>query len=137
MDPLSVTASIIAVLQLSVKVLDYLNHVKDAPKDSAQCEIETSNLYSLLVNLRCRLEEGSASQPWYTAVRALAVQNGPLDQFKHALEALQAKMTDGGRLKKAGEALMWKFRKEEVASILAQIERLKGLVGIALEMDHL
>ncbi|KAI1595475.1 ankyrin repeat domain containing protein [Pyrenophora tritici-repentis] len=136
MDPLSVTASIIAILQLSMKVLEYLNHVKDASKDRAQCEIETSNLYSLLVNLKCRLEEGSANQPWYTAVRALAVPNGPLDQFKDALEALQAKMTDGGRLKKAGKALMWKFRKEEVASILDQMERLKGLVGIALEMDH-
>jgi hypothetical protein len=70
-------------------------------------------------------------------VRALAVPNGPLDQFKHALEALQAKITDGGRLRKAGGTLMWKFRKEEVASILAQIERLKRLVGVALEMDHL
>jgi hypothetical protein len=137
MDPLSVTASIIAVLQLSVKVLAYLNDVKDASKDRAQCEIETLSLYSLLVNLRCRLEEGSASQLWYTAVRALAVGNGPLDQFKQALEMLQAKMTDGGRLKKAGEALMWKLRKEEIASILARIERLKGLVGVALEMDHL
>jgi hypothetical protein len=137
MDPLSVTASIIAVLQLSAKVLAYLNDVKDASKDRAQCEIETSNLYSLLVNLRCRLEESSASQPWHTAVRALAVENGPLDQFKQALEALQAKMIDSGRLKKAGEALMWKFRKDEVASILARMERLKGLVGVALEMDHL
>ena len=137
MDPLSVTASIIAVLQLSAKVLAYLNDFKDASKDRAQCEIETSNIYSLLVNLRCRLEESSANQPWYTAVRALAVENGPLDQFKQALEMLQAKMTDGGRLKKAGEALMWKFRKEEVASILARMERLKRLVGVALEMDHL
>jgi hypothetical protein len=137
MDPLSVTASIIALLQLSAQVLEYLNHVKNASKDRAQCEIEISNLYSLLVNLRFRLEEGSASQPWYTAVRALAVPNGPLVQFKHALEALQAKMTDGGRLKKAGEALMWKFRKEEVTSILEGMNKLKELVGIALEMDHL
>ncbi|KAJ4378694.1 hypothetical protein N0V86_005565 [Didymella sp. IMI 355093] len=136
MDPLSVTASIIAILQLSTKVLAYLNDVKDASKDRAQCEIELSNLYSLLVNLRCRLGEGGANQPWYRAVRALAVQEGPLDQFKQALEALQAKTTDGGRLKKAGEALLWKFRKEEVANILARIERLKGLVGVALEMDH-
>jgi hypothetical protein len=70
-------------------------------------------------------------------VRALAVPNGPLDQFKHVLEALQAKMTDGGRLKKAGEALMWKFRKEEVTNILEGMNKLKELVGIALEMDHL
>jgi hypothetical protein len=137
MDPLSATASIIATLQLSAKVLTYLNDVKDASKDRAQCAIEVSNLYSLLVNLRFRLEEGSASQPWYTAVRALAVENGPLDQFKQALELLRTKMTDGGRLKKVGESLMWKFKKEEIANILAQMERLKTLVEIALQMDNL
>jgi hypothetical protein len=78
MDPLSATASIIAVLQLSAKVLAYLNDVKDASKDHAQCAIEASNLHSLLLNLRFRLEEGG-SEPWYNAVRALSVENGPLD----------------------------------------------------------
>ena len=106
MDPLSATASIIAVLQLSSKVVGYLTDVKDASKERAKCAVEASNLHSLLLNLRFRLEEGSADTPWYTAVRALAVENGPLDQFKQALETLQTKMTDGGRLKKAGEALV-------------------------------
>ena len=137
MDPLSVTVSIIAILQLSAEILTYLNDVKDASKDRAQCAIEASNLYSLLLNLRFRLEDGDASQPWYTTVRALAVENGPLDQFKQALETLRAKMTDGGRLKRAGTALMWKFKKEEIASILARMERLKTLVEIALQMDNL
>jgi hypothetical protein len=137
MDPLSATASVIAILQLSAKVLSYLNEVKDASKDRAQCAIEASNLHSLLVNLRFRLEEGGASQPWYTAVRALAVQRGPLDQFKRALEMLHDKITDGGRLKKAGEALIWKFKREEIASVLGRMERLKSLIEIALQMDHL
>ncbi|KAF2804420.1 uncharacterized protein BDZ99DRAFT_491208 [Mytilinidion resinicola] len=126
MDPLSATASIIAILQLSAKVLEYLNDVKDASKDRAQCTIEVSNLQTLLFSL----------QLWYTAVQALAVENGPLDQFKQALVTLQTKMTEGGRLKKAGEALIWKFKKEEIASILARIERLKLLIEIALQMDH-
>lgn len=82
MDPLSVTASIISVLQLSSKVLAYLNDVKHASKDRAQCAIEASNLHSLLLNLRFRIEEGDASQPWYTTVRELAVENGPLDQSR-------------------------------------------------------
>ncbi|KAL8811242.1 MAG: hypothetical protein Q9223_007574, partial [Gallowayella weberi] len=136
MDPLSVTASIIAVLQLSAKVLSYLNDVNDASKGRAQCAIEAYNLHSLLLNLKVRLEEEDASQPWYIAVRGLAVENGPLDQFKQALEMLQAKMTDGGRLKNAGEALIWKFKKEEIASTLARMERLKTLIEIALQMDH-
>lgn len=137
MDPLSVTASIIAILQLSAKVLGYLNDVKDASKDRMQCAVETSNLYNLLFNLRVHLEEGSPDEPWYTAVRALDVENGPLDQFKQALEILQTKMTDGGRLKKARKALLWTFKKEEIASILSRMERLKTLIKIALQMDDL
>ncbi|KAH8696897.1 ankyrin repeat domain-containing protein [Phaeosphaeriaceae sp. PMI808] len=133
MDPLSATASVIAILQLSAKVLAYLNDVKDAPKGQAQCAIEASNIHNLLTNLRFRLEEGHAHQPWFNAVQALAVKNGPLDQFKQALESLQAKMTDGGRLK---NALIWKFKKEEVDAILARMERLKTLIKIALHMDH-
>lgn len=136
MDPLSITASIVAVLQLSSKVLGYLNDVQDASKDRAKCAVEASNLNNLLVNLRFRLE-GSSNESWYTAVRALGVDNGPLDQFKQALDHLQTKMTGGGRLKKVGRTLTWKLSKEEVASILARMERLKPLVQIALQMDHL
>lgn len=137
MDALSATASIIAILQLSAKVLSYLNDVKDASKGREQCAIEASNIHSLLTKLRFRLEEGHSHQSWFIEVQALAVENGPLDQFKQALETLQTKMTDGGRLKKVGEALIWKFRKEEVDAILVQMERLKTLTEIALLMDHL
>ncbi|KAF2856939.1 hypothetical protein T440DRAFT_438129 [Plenodomus tracheiphilus IPT5] len=136
MDPLSATASVIAILQLSAKVLSYLNDVKDTSKGRAQCAIEASNLHKLLTDLRFQLEEGHGHQSWFSAVQALAVKNGPLDQFKQALETLQAKMTDGGQLKKVKEALIWKFKKEEVDAILARMERLKTLVEIALQMDH-
>lgn len=137
MDPLSATASVIAILQLSAKILAYLNDVKDASKGRRQCTIEASNLHNLLTNLRFRLEEGHGHEPWFVAVQALAVENGPLEQFKQALETLQAKMTDGGRLREMREALVWQFKKEEVDAILARMERLKTLVEIALHMDHL
>lgn len=61
MDPLSVISSIIAVLQLSAKVLSYLNDVNNASKDLAQCAIKAYNFHSLLLNLRFRLEGGDAS----------------------------------------------------------------------------
>jgi len=139
MDPLSVTASVIAVLQLTSTVIDYLNDVNDASKDQARCAIEASNVYYLLTNLKYRLEEAkSENAPWHTAVRSLAATNGPLDQYKSALEQLQSKVTtaSASRLHKAGRALVWKFTKDEVAGILSRIERLKSLIQIALEMDH-
>lgn len=137
MDPLSVTASIIAVLQLSAKVLEYLNNVKDAPKDRTQCAVEMLNLCGLLYKLRDHVEQGDPTQPWYFAIHDLAVKNGPLDQFKQALETLQTKLAAGNSLSKAGEMLVWKFKKEEISSILGRIERLKSLVELALQMDHL
>jgi hypothetical protein len=79
---MDVTASVIAIIQLSAKVLSYLNDVKDASKAREQCTIEASNVYNLLINLRFRLDEGQYThEPWFNAVRALAVQNGPLDQL--------------------------------------------------------
>jgi hypothetical protein len=137
MDPLSVTASIIAILQLSAKVLVYIGDVRDAPKERSHCESEISNLSALLRALRDHAQAGDLSQPWFTAVAELAAPKGPFDQFKQALEALQNKITEGGRLKNIGEALVWKFKKEEVAGILQRIERLKTLVEIALQKDHL
>jgi hypothetical protein len=136
MDGLSVAASIVAVLQLTHTVIGYLNSVKDASADRKRCALEAANLYNLLVNLKFRLE-GASDKPWFTAVRALGVENGPFDQYKHAVEQLQTKITSGGGIGKIGNALLWKFIKEEITSILLRMERLKSLVQIALEMDHL
>ena len=137
MDPLSTTASIIAVLQLSRTVLGYLDDVKDASKDRAKCAVEAANLNSLLTALRFRLEEGDSNISWYTVVQTLATEDGPLDQFKQALEQLQSKIVSKGKMGKVGNALVWSFKKEEIASILGRMERLKSLVDVALQMDHL
>lgn len=139
MDPLSITASIVAVLQLTSIVIEYASSVKDSSKDRVQCANEALNLYNLLFQLRSRLEEANSNERWYAAARALTVKDGPFDQYKHALEQLLAvaKVTGAGGIKKIGNALLWKFSKEEVTNILSRIERLKTLVQIALEMDHL
>ncbi|MCJ1247069.1 hypothetical protein MMC30_004280 [Trapelia coarctata] len=141
MDGLSVAASVISVLQLTLQltsaVIGYLNDVKDAPKECQQCTIEISNLQSLLITLRYRLQQGKADDPWFTSVRALNIENGPLDQFKQALEQLlsRVEIQDGG-VQEIKRRLLWKFKKGEVFSILARIERLKTLVILALGNDH-
>jgi hypothetical protein len=137
MDPLSAIASVIAVLQLSSKVLGYLAAVKTSSKDQAHCAIEASNLNTLFLDLKSRLEGGDSSKLPYTAVRALTVENGPLDQFEEVLKTLEARLTDRGLLRTAQKALKWKFEKEEIAGILAQMERIKTRVGLALQMGHM
>ena len=137
MDPLSVTASVIAILQLTGEVIKYLNAVKDAPRECQQCTIEASNLQNLLINLRYRLEQGQTGDLWFTEIRALNIENGPLDQYKQALEQLLSKVEIQNSAQKVKRGLFWKFSKAEVTSILGRMERLKSLVSIALEMDHL
>jgi len=137
MDSLSGTASVIAVLQLTAEVIKYLNDVKNAPEECQRCMTEASNLQNLLINLLYHLNRGKSGDPWYIAVRALGVENGPLDQYKQALEQLQSKVEIQDDVQKVKRRLLWKFSKEEVTSILARMERLKSVVSIALEMDHL
>ena len=137
MDGLSVAASIIAVVQITGSVITYLSDVKDAPKECGKCLIEVFNSNTLLLKLKDRLSESSSTEPWYTEVQALAVKDGPLDQYKLALQHLLAKVKPANRVQKLANTLMWTFVKAEVASILERTERLKSLVSIALEMDHL
>jgi hypothetical protein len=137
MEGVSAAASVIAVLKLTGAVIGYLNDVKGAPKECQQCTIEASNIQNLLINLRYRLEQGQAGHPWFTAVRALNIENGPLDQYKQALQQLQSRVEIQEGVQMVKRRLLWKFRKEEVGIIVARMERLKSLVTVALEMDHL
>jgi hypothetical protein len=137
MDGLSVAANIIAVLQITGEVVKYLNDVKDAPKECQRCMTEASNLQGLLINLLYHVNQGKAGDPWFTAVRALNVENGPLDQYKQALTKLLSRVEKRDGIQMVTRRLLWTFTKEEVAGILARLERLKSLVNIALEIDHL
>jgi hypothetical protein len=49
----------------------------------------------------------------------------------------KAKVTSEGGMKKMVHILLWKFIKKEVTGIMARMERLKPLIQIALELDHL
>ena len=137
MEELSAAASITAVLQLTDEVIGYLNDVKNAQKECQQCTIEISDLQYLLLNLRSCLEQGQAGDPCLTAVRALNIENGPLDQYKHALEQLLSRIKIQNGVQEVKTWLLWEFKKEEVASILERTERLRSLVGSALVDDYL
>jgi hypothetical protein len=109
-------------------VIQYLHNINDGPKKCQQCTIEASYLVNLLINLRYRLEQAKSGGSWYTAVRVLNVENGPLDQYNQALEQLLLGVESRDGLQKVKRRLLWKFSKAEVASILARMERLKSLI---------
>jgi hypothetical protein len=63
MDPLSMTASIIAVLQITSELTSYINNVRKATAEQAKVAIEASNLFSLLTSLRFRVEGARSDDP--------------------------------------------------------------------------
>jgi hypothetical protein len=137
MDPLSVAASIFALLQATSEVIKYLHDVKNAPQDCLQCAFEISNVQSLLITLGGHASQASGGDAWFTAVQGLSVAGGPFDQYVGALDLLRSKVEDTSTAQRVKRRLLWKFTKVEVASILASIERLKSHITITLELDHL
>jgi hypothetical protein len=136
MDPLSITSGIIAVLQVTKEVISYLKETKDAPKELTKVYEEAKNLVILLYELKDLVAGHDFRDSWLRTTSGLAARHGPLDQYKKALETLIPKITGHG-LRKVGQVLAWRFGKEEVTALLSQIERIKSLVQIALEMDHM
>ncbi|KFY95418.1 hypothetical protein V498_03373 [Pseudogymnoascus sp. VKM F-4517 (FW-2822)] len=137
MDGLSVAAGIIAVVQIGGSVITYLSDVKDASQQCEQCQIETSNSNTLILRLKKLVSEAKSTEPWFTEIQALARKDGPLDQYRLALEALLAKIGPKSKLRKAMDVLLWTFVKDDIARVLLRMERVKTLVTIALELDHL
>lgn len=137
MDPLSVTASVITVLQLTGNVLSFLNKIKGASQDQKQLTLEASSLYSLLTTLRFRIESSNSNDEWFTTVRSLTVGGGPLDQFRVALEQLASKtgILETSSVKKFGKQIAWTFEKDEIKDVLTKIERLKTVITLALTND--
>jgi hypothetical protein len=114
----------------------WLCGLNDLVKELVKACEEAKNLLILLYELKDLVAGQDSHDPWLRATSGLAVRDGPFDQYKKALETLVAKITGRG-LRKAGQVLAWKFSKEEVVALLSQIERIKSLAQIALEMDHM
>lgn len=137
MDPLSITLSVTALLKLTKDVVFYVKEAKDASDERKKFVREISGLSGMLNTLIDFVNEECPDNPWLLAVLELVAKGGPFDQFASALQQLKAKIAPTSGVRKLGQLLLWKHIKEDVQTLLSQIERLKTLVGVALEVDHM
>ena len=131
------TASIIAILQLTTNLTGYINDMRNATTEQAKVTVEASTLYSLLTSLRFRVEAARSDDPWFNQVKMLGAQNGPLDQFKDVLKRMVGQISLSRKRDQIKSALVWKFTKSEVENALKRMERLKSLINCALTEDLL
>ena len=131
------TASIIAILQLTTTLTNYIYDVRNASKEQATVATEASGLCSLLISLRFRVEAARSDDPWFNQVKMLGIHNGPLDQFKDILEMMVQRLSSSRKRDQIRSVLTWKLTKLEIETALKRIERLKSLVSCALNGDLL
>ncbi len=109
MDPLSVSASIITVLQLIGTVIQYLNTVKGALNDRQRILLELCAVNETLYILKEQASQVQQGDIWSSTLLSLNKPNGPIMQFKTALERLEKKLAPAEGLRKVGKAIAWPF----------------------------
>jgi NACHT domain/Fungal N-terminal domain of STAND proteins len=142
MDPISFTASIIAVVTISEAVLSscwqYLEKARNAQKDVKKILDVVGSLKSILEHLK-RLADsahGNELDPRLPLLSALAVPNGPLMSCEAILQELEKKL--GPAPKSFGlKAMKWPFKENAVNEIVETIEKHKSTIILALSGDSL
>jgi len=131
-DPLSITASIVAVVQISSIILKSLGNLKDTPGDLRRLRRELDGLQSVLLPALERLKRHEEDMAMIQLLNAHA----PLEEFRILLEHLKKKLASVVNLNKARRAVAWQFQKGEFKSILGTIERQKTLFVLALQSGN-
>ena len=133
-DPLSIAASIAALLQLTQVAVAGLANIKDAANERSAIRDEVIYLTGLLFNLSGQV---TSDKLWSGVVTVLSSPRGPLELLKEALEQLVRRLSPAGGLTKIGNSLAWPFQKKEIDEILRKIERQKSLIMLAMENTQL
>jgi len=136
MDPLSTIASITAIVRLGEKVVGYITDVRKAPKASNRILIEISSINGLLFGLQNLIGKAESGDTRLPITRLLGIPNGPLAQFKSALERLKICLEPVASAKLTS-TLNWPFKEKEIKEILGTLERQKTLFIFAMENDHM
>ncbi|KAF7554132.1 hypothetical protein G7Z17_g3134 [Cylindrodendrum hubeiense] len=137
-DPLGVTASVIAVLQLAATATQYLRDVKNGSADRMRLRDELRSSVCLLEMLKDRLEDDadttlSTESLKPSSIQSLINSGGPLGLFKRVLEEIIAKLAPQDRLRRFSQPFTWPFDKKDISELLASLERLKSLFNLVLQ----
>lgn len=135
-EALGICSSIIAILELTQKAVEYFRDVKDATDDRWKLLSEVLGVKNLLVLLKDKLEN-QHPDTWSGSVQMLLGPEGPLTRMQKLLQKILAKLDPVEGWRRHTKALKWPFQKDEIMGHLATIERCKTLISLALNSDHM
>ncbi|EKD13362.1 uncharacterized protein L3040_002778 [Drepanopeziza brunnea f. sp. 'multigermtubi'] len=152
MDPISITGTLIAVLQLTATVIsvsyDYRQGVSSASREVLQISSSLNSLKDVLEALLSLIEnspkpsksgdgdgDGDGSSRLAT-VEMLCQEGGTLENCSKELERLRSKLQPKAGWKRVRRSLVWPLREKEVGRVLGELERAKSLMALALSADQ-
>ncbi|KAJ7577684.1 hypothetical protein C8J56DRAFT_1113091 [Mycena floridula] len=135
MDAIGFASSIIALAEAASTIYKYVKDVKDGSRDRAELQSSIAALPGLLTGLKAQFDSLTPNDAWSTEMRKLA---GPFDQLRKILQRIKKKFDlAASRTGRVIQTLKWPLDKTEVTDLLQQIERVKTLVMLAIQNDHL
>ena len=152
MDPLSITASVIAVLQAAEAVIsvccDYRSAVKGSSWEVPRVLDEVRALRNVLRTLEDLADKAEApssdDKSRLPALKSLCdPDTGILIKCRTELNHLNTKLTPPEWIGRAGskrrgfvQALTWPLKKGDTEKVLASIERFKSTINVAVATDQ-
>ncbi|KAJ7591853.1 ankyrin repeat-containing domain protein, partial [Mycena floridula] len=138
MDAVSLTASIIALAQGAQAIFEYIKDVRDGPSMRTELLTSLAPLSNLLSLLQVQFQSMTQNPPWTNAVILLGQQDGPFAQLSVIIEKMRNKLevSPGSQTKKLLKTLTWSLDKADVTELLVRVERVKSLVMLAIQNDH-
>lgn len=140
MDPISVislAASVAQLIGMLAGIIKYINDVKDGPNDRAMLARETASLLTFLTDFRYEIEKSDLKAKWFSSVRLLVEEGGPLESFAEDMKKLLQKLRPSGGPKKLVKTITWPMERGDVDKIISRMERLKTLISLSRQEDHL
>lgn len=148
MDPFSLTAGIIAVVQGTDRIAQlcryYIGAVDDYPRDLRTILIETATLKALFENLGLLIESDGDSSPM---LKSLDGGEGPIAGCQRTISELEflfptssantTQTTKRKRVKTTLAQLAWPFRQEKARALLGQLVQHKTTITTAISSDAL
>ncbi|CAH0054982.1 unnamed protein product [Clonostachys solani] len=133
MDPLSTTASVIAVLQLTSKIVQYLNSASGAAKERKTLRDELRACERVLEQLKDRCDEEGGDTEWNNTIKVLEGPDGPLGRLWVMLRQMEGRLRRrDGPAERLIAAVKWPFIQKEVKEIFGAMDREKSLLTLAL-----
>jgi hypothetical protein len=132
MDPLSVSASVIAILDLSAEIIKYINDASGAPKERKRLRDEVRACEALLQDLKDEAGDSETKIAWKDTITALEAPGAPLGRLGATLGILKAELRPREKLRSTLKSLKWPLEAAKVDKFVNAMEREKSLLALAL-----